>query len=75
VGELRCEAPADVAAERIRARSGTGDPSDADPDIARRLAGDVDPWPEATVLGTTAPLGDTAATALAAVRPTRPGEG
>jgi aminoglycoside phosphotransferase family enzyme/predicted kinase len=67
--ELRCAAPADLAVERIRARRGTGDPSDADPDIARRLADDFEPWPEATVLETTAPRAVTAAAALDAVRP------
>lgn len=69
VVELRCQAPVDVAAERVRARRGTGDPSDADPDVARRLASDFDPWPEATALDTTSPRAETAVAALAAMRP------
>jgi uncharacterized protein len=68
VVELRCEAPAAVAAERIRARRGSADPSDADPGIARHLATAFEPWPEAAVLETTAPLTDTVATALGTVR-------
>ncbi len=55
--ELRCHAPLAVAAERIEHRRRVGgDPSDATVDIAAKLAGAADPWPEAAVLDTTEPL-------------------
>jgi aminoglycoside phosphotransferase family enzyme/predicted kinase len=51
--ELRCSAPADVADQRLIDRLARGDdPSDADPEIARRLAAVADPWPEAAVVDT-----------------------
>jgi len=46
--QLRCEAPTDVAAGRIRAR--VGDASDADPGIAAELAAAQEPWPDAISL-------------------------
>lgn len=50
---IRCEAPAAVAAARLRQRrSGF---SDADPRIAAEMARDADPWPEATTVPTDVP--------------------
>lgn len=48
---LRCEAPLEVAEQRIAARR--SDASDATADIARRLAAEADPWPEAVGIDTT----------------------
>ncbi len=54
--ELRCDAPADVAATRIAGRRARGtDASDATADVARALRRDADPWPAAAVLTTTGP--------------------
>lgn len=51
--ELQCVASRDVAASRIGARlTRGGDASDADADVARRLAETADPWPTATVIRT-----------------------
>ncbi|HLI56534.1 MAG TPA: AAA family ATPase [Actinomycetota bacterium] len=59
--ELRCVAPPDVAARRLRQRaSGGGDASDATPPIAEQLAADTDPWPEARVVDTSGSPGTTA---------------
>ena len=52
--QIRCEAPAAVAAARLRHRQPTA--SDADPIIAASMACDVDPWPEATTVATDVPL-------------------
>lgn len=52
--EIRCDLPADAAARRILARRAAGEgPSDATPEIARRLAAAFAAWPEADVLDTT----------------------
>ncbi len=51
--ELRCVAPADVVEQRILARAGTGDPSDATPALARAVDRQFAPWPQAQVLDTT----------------------
>jgi len=51
--ELRCDCPIEVAAERVGRRLLAGsDASEATPAVARLLAADPDPWPEATVLHT-----------------------
>ncbi|MDZ7679443.1 MAG: AAA family ATPase [Acidimicrobiales bacterium] len=51
--ELRCVAPAEVAAARVRERGDRGgDASDADATIAARLEEVADPWPEATPVDT-----------------------
>jgi hypothetical protein len=51
--ELRCSAPAAVAAARMRHRlAAGGDPSDATPGIAETMAASVAPWPEASVVDT-----------------------
>ncbi|HEY8201369.1 MAG TPA: AAA family ATPase, partial [Actinomycetota bacterium] len=54
---LCCTAPAQVAETRIEARlrtrrEGGGDPSDATPLVARAMAADADPWPEAAAIDT-----------------------
>ncbi len=68
VVELRCELPAAVAAERIRARAAEGgDPSDATPAIAAAMAATADPWPEATTIRTDAEPAVSAAEALDSV--------
>jgi aminoglycoside phosphotransferase family enzyme/predicted kinase len=69
VAELRCDVPPTVAAARVAARAGTGDPSDADAEVARRLAAAFDAWPEATAVRTGGPPGDALAAALPVVRP------
>ncbi|HET6951729.1 MAG TPA: AAA family ATPase [Acidimicrobiales bacterium] len=53
VVELRCTTSPEVAAERIRRRRAAGgDPSDATPDIAARMAEVADPWPGAATVDT-----------------------
>ncbi|MFZ0046288.1 MAG: AAA family ATPase [Streptosporangiaceae bacterium] len=55
--ELRCEASAALTARRLtdrRLASRRGDLSDADPEVAARLAAAADPWPSATVIDTEA---------------------
>ena len=51
---MRCVAPRGVALDRITRRH--GDASDADASVALAMARTADPWPEATVLDTDAPL-------------------
>ena len=80
--QLRCTAPAEVTAQRLAAR--TGGISDADADIARRLAAVEAPWPEAVTIDTgqlspgTAPAvpgeppGAVVQQAMEAIRPHRP---
>ena len=48
--QLRCTAPAEVARQRLTAR--TGGISDADADIARQMAAVEAPWPEAVTIDT-----------------------
>ena len=51
--ELRCDAPADVAAARIAARAAAGgDPSDANAAVAAAMAAEAAPWPSAAVVAT-----------------------
>jgi aminoglycoside phosphotransferase family enzyme/predicted kinase len=58
--EIECTAPAEVAAERIRARRSRGEgPSDATAELAARMAQAADPWPEARRLPTDRPLAAT----------------
>ena len=68
--ELRCEAPADVAAARIaeRRRRG-GDPSDATPEVAAAMAAAADPWPGAVTVDTAGTAASALEQALAAVGP------
>jgi aminoglycoside phosphotransferase family enzyme/predicted kinase len=66
--ELRCTAPADVAAARMAHRQRVGgDPSDATPAVAEHLAGRAAPWPTATAVDTTGSAEHSLAVALAAV--------
>jgi predicted kinase len=51
--QLRCTAPAEVTGQRLAAR--TGGVSDADEEIARRLAALDAPWPEAVTVDTGQP--------------------
>jgi predicted kinase len=51
-----------------RARARGDDPSEATPEIARRLAADADPWPASRPLDTDRPLHETVADALRLVR-------
>jgi hypothetical protein len=53
VVELQCDLPSDVAAHRLGERARRhADPSDADPAIARAMAGTFDPRPSAIVVDT-----------------------
>ncbi len=67
---LRCDAPPDECAERIRRRAAQGsDASDATVEVARALARVADPWPGAIVVDTGSLLDDAAwADVLALVR-------
>ena len=72
LSELCCVLPAEVAAERIRARTRAGtDPSEATPDVAAALAERFAPWPEATELDTTGPREEPVDCAERMVGPTR----
>jgi predicted kinase len=59
---LQCRTSAEVAAQRIHARGATA--SDATSAIAVAMAAVADPWPEATVVDTTAALDRCAADAV-----------
>jgi hypothetical protein len=73
VAEVCCEAPADLAADRMRRRSARGhDPSDATPEVAAALATSADPWPEAMPLDTTGTEARTVADAIAALQSLEP---
>ena len=73
VVELRCDAPSAVAAARTAQRAAAGtDPSDADAEVARRMAQTFDPWPQATDVDTDRPLADVPT--LAAALDLRPQE-
>ncbi len=50
--ELRCEVDRETAARRVTER--VGDPSDADAAVVEHLASRAEPWPEATVIDTSA---------------------
>ena len=63
--ELRCDAPPEVAAERIRVRRDYGlDPSEATPAVADEMRHRFEPWPEAIVVDTDQPLSKSVAQAL-----------
>lgn len=66
--ELRCEAPRPLADGRLLTRTAAGrDASDATPEIAARMAAVAAPWPEATTLDTTRPIGLSIANAISCV--------
>lgn len=51
--EIRCDAPFEIMADRVRARRVKGkDPSDASVNVASALAGAADPWPSAVTIDT-----------------------
>jgi hypothetical protein len=62
---LCCRAPRELAAERLRTRSGSM--SDADAAIAELMAAERDPWPDAVAVPTDCPLDATLGRALATV--------
>jgi predicted kinase len=67
--QLRCEAPPHLAASRLRRRAELAqDASDATPEIARTMALNADPWPEATVIDTGTRPEESLWLALAAVK-------
>ena len=65
LGELRCTAPADVAASRLSDRAGRGDASDATAAVAATMADRDQPWPTAATVDTSGPPAETRRTALA----------
>jgi uncharacterized protein len=68
LSELRCVLPVDRAAERVAARQRQGeDPSEATPEVARRLAAGFGPWPEAVEIDTSASVTDTVERATSVV--------
>lgn len=68
--EVRCDLPADLAAERITARR--GDASDADAEVARAMRADFDAWPSATVVDTRRPVAEVVTSLVRRLR--MPGE-
>lgn len=51
--EIRCDLPAEVAAERMaRRQTSETDASDAGPDVAAAMASNTDPWTEAVPIST-----------------------
>lgn len=68
MSELRCDAPSGVRMARVAARRASGSTeSEATPGVALLLAGQADPWPEATPVDTAQPLERTVAAALDAL--------
>ena len=61
---LRCELPEGLALERLASRT-TAWGSDATPEVARCMAADAAPWPEAQVVDTRVPPSSALAAALA----------
>jgi uncharacterized protein len=73
--ELKCAAPAETAAARLRDRAERGgDASDADAAIAAAMAALADPWPTAVVVDTTPSPGEVLRRALAVLRPAAEGD-
>jgi aminoglycoside phosphotransferase family enzyme/predicted kinase len=62
---LLCRAPSAITDARIRTRTGTL--SDADTVVAARMAVEMDPWPQATVVSTVDSQADSLARAFAAI--------
>lgn len=66
--ELRCDAPAPLAAARIaERRERGGDPSDATPEVAAAMAASADPWPSAMSIDTAGTSTSALDQALAAI--------
>jgi aminoglycoside phosphotransferase family enzyme/predicted kinase len=64
IQEIRCCAPPEVVQARLVARQGSGDPSDANPGIARLMEKEFQSWPEASRLSTTGTAEHTARDAV-----------
>ena len=63
--EMRCVAPAEIAADRLASRAAAGgDASDADAAIATAMAATADPWPASIALDTVAEPADVLRAAL-----------
>jgi hypothetical protein len=69
--ELRCVLTRDVVADRIAARSGSDDASDADVDVAAAMSETFEPWPTATEIDTGPPRAVIAAQAGRVIAPER----
>jgi uncharacterized protein len=54
--EIRCASPPALAVARMHGQQRRVGPSDATPEVARRMAADFDPWPEAHTIDTTQPI-------------------
>jgi aminoglycoside phosphotransferase family enzyme/predicted kinase len=68
--ELCCQVPTRVSLDRVRRRAPASHvTSDADEEVARRMARNRDRWPEALVIRTDAPVEESVATVAALVRP------
>lgn len=68
LSELVCVVPPEVRMARVAARrSDGGGESEATPGVALRLAGEADPWPEATPVDAAGPLPTTVTAALVAL--------
>ena len=71
--ELRCDAPADIAAARIRSRAlRHDDPSEVTADAAEEMRRRAAPWPEATIVDTTGSVVEAVERARQAVGVERP---
>lgn len=58
--QLQCESPSEITEQRMAARARRGDdPSDANAEVARAMAAEFDPWPDATSLDTSGDQGST----------------
>lgn len=68
---LRCSAPAAGLEARMAARRGRAFGSEASPEVARRLAEDFEPWPQARVLDTLGRPAEVVAAALSDLDPRR----
>lgn len=70
VTELRCTAPDDLCRDRVAQRWSRGDdPSEATPAVVDWVAATFDPWPEATEIDTSGPVGRTVDLATTALEP------
>ena len=69
--ELRCVLRLDLVADRLAARSGSGDASDADADVAAAMSGRFEPWPTATEIDTGPPRAVVAAHVVRLIAPER----
>ncbi len=69
--ELRCTLRRDLVADRLAARSGRGDASDADTAVAAAMSDTFEPWPTATEIDTGPPRAVIAAQARRVIAPER----